>query len=96
MEKYLYLSIELFSFIVPLVYTFHKRLKFYKNFTSFLLGFSLMFFVFIPWDIWFTDLGVWGFNERYFLGLLIFAISAIDSDSLNDFSELDQIYILYI
>ncbi len=74
MDKYLYLLILAFSFIVPIIYTFHKRLKFYKNFKSFILGFSLMFFVFIPWDIWFTDLGVWGFNERYFLGLSIFGL----------------------
>ena len=74
MDKYLYLLILGFSFIIPLIYTFHNRLKFYKNFTSFLLGFSLMFSVFIPWDIWFTDLGIWGFNERYYLGLSIFGL----------------------
>lgn len=74
MDKYLYLLILGFSFIVPIIYTFHNRLKFHKNFSSFLLGFLLMFFVFIPWDIWFTDLGVWGFNERYLSGLSLFGL----------------------
>ena len=74
MDKYLYLLILGFSFIVPVIYTFHKRLQFHKNFTSFLLGFLLMFFVFIPWDIWFTDVGVWGFNERYLSGFSLFGL----------------------
>lgn len=29
----------------------------------------IMMLLFIPWDIWFTKIGVWQFNERYFLGL---------------------------
>ena len=28
-----------------------------------------MALVFIPWDVWFTAKGVWGFNERYITGL---------------------------
>jgi lycopene cyclase domain-containing protein len=31
-----------------------------------------MIVVFIPWDIWFTDLGVWGFNPYYLSGIYFF------------------------
>jgi lycopene cyclase domain-containing protein len=30
--------------------------------------------VFIPWDIIFTDNGIWGFNDTYFLGVMLFGL----------------------
>lgn len=26
---------------------------------------------FVPWDVWFTSMGVWGFNERFITGIKI-------------------------
>ena len=31
-----------------------------------------MLFIFIPWDIWFTEMGIWGFNEYYISGVYFF------------------------
>ena len=31
-----------------------------------------MLLIFIPWDIWFTSLGIWGFNPKYLTGLYFF------------------------
>ena len=30
--------------------------------------------LFIPWDVWFTAEGVWGFNERYLVGVGLFGL----------------------
>ena len=72
MDRYLYLSINLFSIFIPIIFSFHPRLKFYKNFSSLLLGFLLMIPLFIIWDIWFTENSYWGFNSEYLLGINIF------------------------
>lgn len=69
MHHYLYLIILISSIFVPFIFTFHKRLKFHHHFKFLAFGLILMLFIFIPWDIWFTEMGIWGFNEYYISGL---------------------------
>jgi lycopene cyclase domain-containing protein len=69
--KYTYLLIDFFTIIVPLVFSFHPRLKFYKYWRSFFPAALISTLVFIPWDIYFTHLKVWGFNPAYLSGLYI-------------------------
>ena len=33
-----------------------------------------MMLLFIPWDIWFTDIGVWWFRDDYITGWKIFLL----------------------
>jgi len=35
------------------------------------LGIAVMGLFFVPWDVWFTSMGVWGFNERFITGIKI-------------------------
>lgn len=67
--KYLYLWLNLGSFIVPFIFSFHPRLQFYKKWKGLFLGIVIMMAVFIPWDIAFTNNGFWGFNEMYITGV---------------------------
>ncbi len=66
--NYLYLWLNIGSFIVPFLVSFHPRLRFYKKWRSLFPAIVLMMAVFIPWDILFTNNGFWGFNEAYLTG----------------------------
>lgn len=66
-----YLLVNLGCIIIPFIFSFHPKLKFYKNWDAFLIGLVVMMAVFIPWDIAFTHKGIWGFNEKYITGIYI-------------------------
>lgn len=70
--NYLYLLLNISSVFVPFVASFHPRLKFYKKWSFLLISMVLTNIVFISWDIWFTKIGVWGFNSDYLVGYSIF------------------------
>ena len=69
--KLLYLYINICSIIVPFLVTFHPRLKFYKKWKALVLSIVLSGSCFILWDVYFTKIGVWGFNSNYYLGYKI-------------------------
>lgn len=68
MER-LYLWLDLGSLALPLLFSFHPKIKFYKKWPSVLPGILVMAIVFIPWDIYFTHKGFWGFNPDYLTGI---------------------------
>jgi lycopene cyclase domain-containing protein len=72
--KYLYLSINFFTILVPFVFSFHKKLKFHLNFGSFLKASVLVALPFIAWDAIFTSMGIWGFNDDYVSGIKILGL----------------------
>lgn len=68
MER-LYLWLDLGSLALPLLFSFHPKIKFYKRWPIVLPGILVMALVFIPWDIYFTTQGFWGFNPNYLSGI---------------------------
>lgn len=68
----LYFMLLLASVGVPLLLSFDKRLQFYKQWKSVLPSITIVAFIYILFDIVFTDSGVWGFNPRYLSGIQIF------------------------
>lgn len=66
---YLYLLLNLGSISVPFIYSFHPKLKFYNHWKSLGIGILISMLIFIPWDVFFTQHGIWGFNPNYFLGI---------------------------
>ncbi len=70
--KYTYLAINAASFIIPFLFTFHPRIRFYKRWRSFLPALTGVALFFCCWDSLFVYWGVWGFNERYISGIKIF------------------------
>jgi len=69
--KYTYLLVNFFSILIPFIFSFHAKLNFHKTWHAFLPAVFLSGAFFISWDIYFTDLGIWGFNEQYLTGIKI-------------------------
>lgn len=68
MERALYLFLDLGALIVPLIFSFHPRIRFDRQWRAFWPACIAVAALFIAWDAAFTSIGVWGFNERYQLG----------------------------
>lgn len=69
--KYLYLSLDLLTIFLPLLFSFYPKANFAKKWKHLLVAILIPGTVFIVWDEWFTRLGVWGFNEKYVTGMTI-------------------------
>lgn len=67
----LYFWIDLLTLAGPLLLSFDKKVRFYKNWKALFLSIAFMMALFIPWDIIFTTKGIWGFNPCYLCGLEI-------------------------
>ncbi len=67
--KFLYVSLMALCLAGPLLLSFDKKVAFYKNFKPLVLATLPIALFFILWDIAFTYLGVWGFNEKYLTGI---------------------------
>ncbi|MDO5971716.1 lycopene cyclase domain-containing protein [Flavivirga aquimarina] len=69
--KYLYLLLNIGSLAIPFLFSFHPKLKFYKLWKPLFIGTILTMVIFIPWDVIFTNQGIWKFNDDYFLGITL-------------------------
>jgi lycopene cyclase domain-containing protein len=65
----LYLLVDCCTIIVPLLFSFHPKIRFYKTWKSFFPAAIIVAFIFIIWDSIFTQLGVWNFNPHYVSGI---------------------------
>ena len=74
MEKYLYLTINIASVFIPFLASFYPKHSFYKHWKNYIKANLIVALLFIFWDIYFTKIGIWGFNERYLIGLNFFNI----------------------
>lgn len=67
--NWLYLALDLGSLSIPFIFSFHPKLRFYKDWKYFFSACIAIGLPFIIWDVYFTSIGVWGFNPDYLLGL---------------------------
>jgi lycopene cyclase domain-containing protein len=67
-----YLLIDILVVLIPLIYSFHKRIQFNHLFKPFFIALILTATLYIVWDIEFVKMGVWGFNKDYLVGLDLF------------------------
>lgn len=69
LENYTYLIILLSSFFFPFVFSFDKRVAFFKKWKKIAFSIILPATFFIIWDIWFMNRGIWSFNDVYIIGI---------------------------
>jgi len=67
-----YLLLNLFTISFPLVRSFEHRVNYVSKWRYLFPAIAITGFVFIVWDIWFTQSGVWSFNAPYLLGIYLF------------------------
>lgn len=72
--SYLYLLLNLGSLSIPFLFSFHPKLKFYRLWKSLCIGILISMLIFIPWDVFFTIEGIWGFNSNYYLGYKLLSL----------------------
>ena len=67
-----YLLINIFIILVPLVFSFEKKLKFYRNIPFVLISILVVGAAYITWDVIATERGDWAFNTEFILGFKFF------------------------
>jgi lycopene cyclase domain-containing protein len=67
--KFLYLLVDFFTILIPFLFSFHPKIKFYRTWKQFFSATIIVSFFFITWDALFTYLHVWSFNPRYVTGI---------------------------
>lgn len=73
-KKYLYLALNIGSFIVPFLFSFYPKANFSKKWKYALPAILITAVIFIVWDEVFTQMGIWGFNEKYVTGIKIMSL----------------------
>jgi lycopene cyclase domain-containing protein len=73
-SKYLYLWLNILSFIIPFCFSFYPKANFSKKWKYVLPAILATACIFIVWDEIFTRAGVWGFNPRYLSGIYILSL----------------------
>ncbi len=71
MEKWTYALLLAVSVAIPIVRSFEAKIRFWKKWPAMFAGIFVMMLVYIPWDIIFTQRGVWAFNHQYVSGMYI-------------------------
>ena len=73
-SNYLYLWLNVLSFIVPFLCSFYPKAKFSAKWRYVLPAIGITAIFFIAWDSLYTELGVWGFNPAYISGIYLFGL----------------------
>lgn len=71
---YAYLALEIFAILVPLIYSYDRKLQFYVKIKSVVVSLFVVGTFYSLGDILFTKYGIWGFNPRYHSSIVLFKL----------------------
>jgi lycopene cyclase domain-containing protein len=71
MQSYTYLLVDLACIFIPFLASFYSKHAFYKDWTFFFKANVIVTILFLVWDYFFTEAGIWGFNPDYILGIYL-------------------------
>lgn len=66
--KWIYAYVHIFTILPVFMLSFDKRVHYYTYWRSLFPAITIMAILFILWDAFFGNVGVWGFNDQYLLG----------------------------
>lgn len=72
--KNLYLTIDILTIAAPLLLSFDKKVAFYKEWKYLFPAILVMGVFFIAKDVIFAASGIWGFNDRYLVGIRLLGL----------------------
>ncbi|HKI89316.1 MAG TPA: lycopene cyclase domain-containing protein [Draconibacterium sp.] len=71
LKRFTYLLLMLITLIIPVVFSFNKRVQFFRKLKYLLPAIIFTSAIFILWDVRFTQLNIWSFNSEFITGLTI-------------------------
>ena len=71
---YTYLLINIFTILIPLVFSFENRIGYARKWPALFPALFITGLLFLVWDHFFTAAGIWGFTGPYLMGISFFKL----------------------
>ncbi|MFL5763236.1 MAG: lycopene cyclase domain-containing protein [Bacteroidia bacterium] len=69
--QFTYLAVLAFTLSYPLYKSFEEKINYVSKWKYLWPAIFISAIIFIGWDIWFTSMGVWGFDKAHVLGFFL-------------------------